>query len=144
MNKLTPAQLWPTLAPEWMLDAPQWLADFFFNFYKCFIYGDRYMIFIKGLKNTLVLTFFALLIGIALGIVVSLIRVTWDKNNTENTEKGMCNTRFVLRRKVRPDRCSADTVGYGSAGDSSADGSAFHPYGRLYRLHLYGAYRRNG
>ena len=83
MNKLTPAQLWPTLAPEWMLDAPQWLADFFFNFYKCFIYGDRYMIFIKGLKNTLVLTFFALLIGIALGIVVSLIRVTWDKNNTE-------------------------------------------------------------
>ena len=83
MNKLTPAQLWPTLAPEWMLNAPEWLEDILFNFYKCFIYSDRYMIFVKGLKNTLLLTFFALLIGIALGVVVALIRVSWDKNKTE-------------------------------------------------------------
>ena len=41
------------------------------------------MLFLKGLKNTLILTFFALLIGIALGIVVSLIRVSWDKNGSE-------------------------------------------------------------
>ena len=83
MNKPTPAQLWPTLAPDWMLNAPEGLSEFFFDFYKCFIYGDRYMIFVKGLKNTLVLTFFALLIGIVLGIVVSLIRVSWDKNKAD-------------------------------------------------------------
>ena len=83
MNKPTPAQLWPTLAPEWMLNAPEWLEEVFFNFYKCFLYSDRYMIFVRGLKNTLLLTFFALLIGIVLGIVVSLIRVSWDKNKTE-------------------------------------------------------------
>ncbi len=83
MNKLTPAQEWLTIAPEWMLNAPEWLEELLFNFFKCFIYKDRYMIFVTGLKNTLVLTFFALLIGIVLGIVVSLIRVSWDKNKTE-------------------------------------------------------------
>ena len=71
MNKLTPAQLWPTLAPDWMLNLPGWLEDFFFKLYKCFIYDERYMLFLKGLGNTLLLTFFALMIGIVLGIVAA-------------------------------------------------------------------------
>lgn len=83
MNKLTPSQLWPTLAPEWILKLPEWLEDFFFKLYKCFIYDERYMLFLKGLGNTLLLTFFALMIGIVLGVVMSLIRVTWDKNGKE-------------------------------------------------------------
>lgn len=83
MNSPTPSQLWPQLAPQWMLNCPDWLEDIFFNVYKCFIHDDRYMMFIKGLGNTLLLTLFALLIGIALGVVVSLVRVTWDKNGSE-------------------------------------------------------------
>lgn len=83
MNKLTPAELWPTIAPDWMLALPEGLEEIFFKAYKCFLYGDRYMLFLKGLQNTLILTFFALLIGIALGIVVSLIRVSWDKNGSQ-------------------------------------------------------------
>lgn len=83
MNKVTPLMMWQELAPMWMQNLPEWLEDIFFNVYKCFLFEDRYMMFIKGLGNTLLLTFFALLIGIALGIVVSLIRVTWDKNSTE-------------------------------------------------------------
>lgn len=83
MNKITPSQLWPTIAPGWMLKAPEWLEDFFFKIYKCFIYDERYTLFLRGLGNTLLLTFFALLIGIVLGVVVSLIRVTWDKNGSE-------------------------------------------------------------
>lgn len=83
MNKPTPAELWPLLAPDWMLSAPEWLENLFYRIYKCFLYGDRYMMFVKGLGNTLTLTFFALLIGVALGIVVSLIRVTWDKTSLE-------------------------------------------------------------
>ncbi|MEG1731397.1 MAG: amino acid ABC transporter permease [Oscillospiraceae bacterium] len=35
---------------------------------------------VKGLGNTLQVTFFALLLGIVLGIVVALIRVSWDKS----------------------------------------------------------------
>lgn len=83
MNKIQPADLWQQVAPQWMLDAPESLSDFFYKLFKCFIYDDRYMMYLKGLKNTLILTFFALLIGIALGVIVSLVRVSWDKNGSE-------------------------------------------------------------
>ena len=39
--------------------------------------------YIKGLGNTLLLTMLALLIGVVLGVVVALIRVSWDKNHME-------------------------------------------------------------
>lgn len=83
MNKPSPSELFAALAPEWMLQTPHWLKNFFYEFYKCFIYSDRYMMYIKGLQNTIALTFFALLIGVVLGVVVSLIRVSWDKNRHE-------------------------------------------------------------
>ena len=35
MNKITPSMLWPEVAPEWMLNAPQWLEDIFFNIFVC-------------------------------------------------------------------------------------------------------------
>ncbi len=93
MNKITPLVLWPEVAPAWMLNLPDGLEEFFFNIYKCFLFEERYMLFLKGLGNTLLLTFFALLIGIALGIIVSLIRVTWDKNSAEMS--GL--PKFILR-----------------------------------------------
>ena len=81
--KTGPAQLWPTVAPQWMLDAPEWLEEFFYKLYKCFIYDDRYEMFITGLGNTLLLTMYALLLGIVLGVIVALIRSSWDKNGNE-------------------------------------------------------------
>ena len=83
MNKLTPLQLWPDVAPDWILNLPQWLEDIFYKFYKCILYDDRYTMYFTGLRTTLILTFLALLLGIALGVVVALIRVTWDKNGAE-------------------------------------------------------------
>ncbi|MCL2342958.1 MAG: amino acid ABC transporter permease [Firmicutes bacterium] len=77
-----PLDTWPQVAPQWMLDAPRWLENFFFRFYQSFIFDSRYVLFLRGLGNTLLLTFFALLLGVALGVVISLIRVTWDKNST--------------------------------------------------------------
>ena len=70
MNKPTPASLWPEIAPEWMLNLPDGLEDFFYKLYKCFIFDDRYMMFVKGRGNTLLLTALALLIGIVLGVIV--------------------------------------------------------------------------
>ena len=78
-----PAKLWPTVAPEWILNSPEWVADFCFRIYKCFLFDDRYLMYVTGLKNTLLMTAFALLMGVVLGIVVALIRVTWDKNGSE-------------------------------------------------------------
>lgn len=78
-----PSKLWPEVAPQWILNLPEWLEEFCFKIYKCFIYQDRYEMFISGLGNTLLLTLLALLMGIVLGVVVALVRATWDKNGAE-------------------------------------------------------------
>ena len=83
MFKPTPAQMWLQLAPQWMQDLPDGLESILYRIYKCFIHEDRYLLFARGLGNTLKLTLFALLLGIVLGIVVSLIRVTWDKTKSD-------------------------------------------------------------
>ena len=88
-----PAKLWPTVAPEWILNAPEWVGDFCFRIYKCFLFDNRYEMYFTGLKNTLLMTAFALLMGIVLGVVVALIRVTWDKNGHEM--RGV--SKFALR-----------------------------------------------
>ena len=77
------SQLWPEVAPDWILNGPDWLGSIGYDIYKSFIFDSRYQMYVTGLRNTLVLTFFALLIGIVLGVVVSLIRVSWDKNHDE-------------------------------------------------------------
>ncbi len=79
MNQSAVMQEWLATAPDWTLNLPKWAYDQCYAFFKSFIYDDRYLIFVKGLGNTLKLTFLALLLGIALGVVVALVRVSWDK-----------------------------------------------------------------
>lgn len=57
-----------------------WLENFSQQFYIAFIKDDRWMYIVTGLKNTLIVTFFAVLLGIAVGAVIAVIRSTWDKN----------------------------------------------------------------
>ena len=90
--KPSASQTWPLEAPDWILNGPEWLSDLGYDFYKSFVFDDRYQMYIKGLGNTLLLTLLALLIGVALGVVISLIRVSWDKNHTEMQGPG----RFFL------------------------------------------------
>ena len=58
----------------------EWFADFKADFQLNFIDGARWKWIVQGLGNTLRITFFSLLIGIALGVVVAAIRSTYDKN----------------------------------------------------------------
>ena len=81
--KPSPASLWPSVAPEWMLQAPEWLESLFYKIYKCFLYDDRYALYVEGVKNTLLMTLLALLMGIVLGVIVALVRASWDKNSSE-------------------------------------------------------------
>lgn len=76
-------QSWLLDAPDWIQNGPEWLNSLGYDIYKSFIYDDRYQMYVKGLGNTLLLTFLALLIGVFLGVLISLIRVSWDKNHTE-------------------------------------------------------------
>ena len=59
------------------------MADFQDTFYRCFIEDNRWRYLTRGLGNTLLITFFALLIGVALGVVVAIVRTSWDKNRED-------------------------------------------------------------
>ena len=49
------------------------------RFYLNFIKDDRWMYIVDGLKVTLLVTFFAVLIGIVIGFLVATVRSTYDK-----------------------------------------------------------------
>ena len=50
------------------------------NLYKTFVYDDRYKYILEGLGNTLIIAFFAVIIGVILGIIVSLVRNNYEVN----------------------------------------------------------------
>lgn len=58
------------------------------DFIECFIDDSKWKWLIDGLKNTMIITFFALLIGLAIGVVIATIRSTFDKNREEYRKKG--------------------------------------------------------
>jgi len=52
---------------------------FFFKFYQAFLESSRWTQYLKGVGTTLLVTAMALVIGICLGVVVSLIRTAHDQ-----------------------------------------------------------------
>lgn len=60
--------------------APKWLIDLKDDFILNFIDGGRWKWLLEGLGNTLLITFYALLMGLAIGIVIAAVRSTFDKN----------------------------------------------------------------
>ena len=52
---------------------------FFFKFYQAFLESSRWTQYLKGVGTTLLVTAMALVIGIILGVVVSLIRTAHDQ-----------------------------------------------------------------
>lgn len=59
-----------------------------------FVEGDRWRFLLSGLSLTLRITFFSLLIGIAVGLVVAAVRSTYD-TTAEKMRQGV--GRFILR-----------------------------------------------
>lgn len=51
------------------------------DFYQNFIEDDRWKYILEGLGNTIKITFFAVLLGIALGFLVAVIRSTYEKTH---------------------------------------------------------------
>lgn len=65
-----------------------WFAEQWEEFRYIIIEGSRYKQLWNGLKNTLVITFFALIIGVVLGVIVAAIRASYDKNREELKLRG--------------------------------------------------------
>lgn len=55
------------------------MADFQLRFYTNFIKDDRYMYLVSGLGNTLLITFFAVIIGVVLGFLVAIVKSTYTR-----------------------------------------------------------------
>ncbi len=69
---------WLAQAPAWFQDFPEWVQNFAFQFYQTFIYADRYMFFVNGLKITFIVTIGALILGVIIGLFIAIIRVSHD------------------------------------------------------------------
>ena len=54
-------------------------ANFGEKFYQNFIADNRWRYLTDGLKNTVLISFFAVLIGVAIGFTIAMIRTTHDK-----------------------------------------------------------------
>ena len=51
------------------------------KFYNNFVAEDRWLFLLQGLGNTLLITVFAVMVGVVLGFLIAIIRATHDKNS---------------------------------------------------------------
>ena len=72
-------------------------------FYINFIKDDRYTWLLDGLKNTMIITVFALLIGICIGFLVAIIRSSHDKSGNFKIANAICKVYLTVIRGT-PDR----------------------------------------
>ena len=63
-----------------------------------FIKDDRYMYIVDGLKNTMIITIFATLLGIFLGLIVALVRTTYDNTKKLKVLNAICNVYITIIR----------------------------------------------
>lgn len=69
---------WIADAPAWVLSLPAWLQNLVFQLYQTFVYQNRWKFFTSGLSITFIVTIGALAMGIVLGLIVAIIRTTYD------------------------------------------------------------------
>ena len=61
----------------------EWFSGMQKEFTTAFIVDNRWKYIVEGVGNTLVLTFWALILGVVLGVIVAAIRTTYDKQYQE-------------------------------------------------------------
>ena len=75
MSNLTFAK-WIADAPGWVLGLSDGLQRFVFQLYQCFVYGDRWKMYLNGLKITFIVTVGALALGVVIGLILAVIRIS--------------------------------------------------------------------
>ena len=71
---------WLADAPAWVAKLPEWLQNLLFQLYQTFVYQDRWKFFTDGLKITFIVTIGALLMGIIIGLIIAVIRTSYDNS----------------------------------------------------------------
>lgn len=74
------------------------MQDFKDSFYQNFIYEDRWKYLLTGLENTILITVFAVLVGVAIGFLVAIIRANHDKNGSFKFLNLICRVYLTVIR----------------------------------------------
>ena len=78
-----------------LTDLAAWFDDVKAEFILNFIDKNRWRMLLTGLGNTLLIALLACLIGIVLGVVVAILRTTWD-NAGSGMRKGPARLIFAF------------------------------------------------
>ena len=76
----------------------EWWQEFVKKFTIAFINHNRWRFITQGLANTLLITFFAVIIGIVIGFIVSVIRTTHDKTGKLKIGNAICQVYLAVIR----------------------------------------------
>lgn len=68
------------------------------TFHANFIEDNRYEYLLKGFGNTLIITFFAIVIGTILGLLISLVRTSHDRNGSLPLLNALCRIYLTVMR----------------------------------------------
>lgn len=74
------------------------LASIKQDLYLNFIKDNRYMWLLQGLKNTMLITIFAVVVGIIIGFVVAIIRSAHDKSGSFKILNAICRVYLTVIR----------------------------------------------
>ncbi len=75
-----------------------WLKDFGHKFYLNFIKDDRWHYITRGLRTTVLITVFALILGVVLGFIVAIIRSAHDKTGKLKVANFICRLYLTVIR----------------------------------------------
>ncbi len=83
----------------WIENISVWFDAVKTEFTLNFIMKDRWKLMLTGLENTLLMTAMALCIGIAIGVLIAVIRTSWDSNR-EKMRPGIGRTLLSFVNKL--------------------------------------------
>ena len=76
-----------------------WFEQLKMEFVLNFVTQNRWKLLLNGLGNTLVMTIFALVIGVLIGVTVAVLRSTWETNHTK-MKSGVGKFFFSLANRI--------------------------------------------
>lgn len=80
------------------MNNPMILANVKEDFYLNFIKDDRYLWLLDGLKTTLIITVFAVIVGLIIGCLVAIIRSAHDKSGSFKILNAICRVYLTVIR----------------------------------------------
>jgi len=74
-----------------------WFTEIYNSFYRAIVPDRRYLAYLNGIKVTLLISFFAILLGIAIGVIVAVVKVT-AKESRMKWLKAICDLYITVIR----------------------------------------------